>query len=245
MPGAVCITGLEFSRGVFEAGAELALKKFDRSLLPDAPDLSFEQALWQAGIQIVAGIDEAGRGAWAGPVVAAALVLPVDPSIPGRLSGVRDSKEMRPVERQYWAARLAELALAHGVGFASSVEVDELGIVPATRLASQRALAQLGVSAQHLLLDFLQLPDLALPQTPLVKGDARSLSIAGASVLAKMSRDAQMCALDVQYPGYAFAVHKGYGTTMHRESLLRLGPSPVHRRSFRPVSEAAAQLYEE
>ncbi|MEW5872004.1 MAG: ribonuclease HII [Chloroflexota bacterium] len=218
------------------------MKKFDRSLLPDAPDLSFESTLWQAGTQFVAGIDEAGRGAWAGPVAAAALVLPADPSIAMQLSGVRDSKEMKPAEREYWAGQLVKLALAYGVGFASPAEIDELGIVPATRLASQRALAGLNIPVQHLLLDFLQLPDLALAQTPLVKGDARSLSIAGASVLAKTSRDARMCALDVQYPDYGFAAHKGYGTARHRAALLRLGPCPVHRRSFRPVSEIALPL---
>ncbi len=214
------------------------MKKFDRSLLPVAPDLSFETALWQAGIQFVAGIDEAGRGALAGPVAAAVLILPADVALAQQLSGVRDSKVMRPDERQYWAGQLRLWALDWGVGFASNDEIDTLRIVPATCLAVQRAMDQMSLVPQHLLLDFLRLPDCALPQTSLVKGDARSLSIAGASILAKTSRDALMSRLDSSYPGYGFATHKGYGTQAHRQALARLGPSPIHRRSFRLVGQA-------
>ena len=119
---------------------------------------------------------------------------------------------MTPAQRQFWAERLHSQALCYAVGFASHTEIDVCGIVPATRLAMQRALSQLSVSPQHLLLDFLDLPDLPIPQTCLVKGDRRSLSIAAASVLAKTARDELMCRLDLQYPGYGFAVHKGYGT---------------------------------
>jgi ribonuclease HII len=196
------------------------------------PDLSFEVALWEQGVQLVAGIDEAGRGALAGPVAAAAVILPVDLGLCQELKGVRDSKQMTPRARAAWEGRLRNRAVTWGVGFASHQEIDALGIVPATRLAVQRAVAALSCQPQHLLVDFLRLPDLHIPQTSLVKGDARCLSIAAASVLAKTSRDALLCQLDVQYPQYGFAAHKGYGTLYHRQALAQFGPSPVHRRSF-------------
>ncbi len=183
-------------------------------------------------MKLVAGLDEAGRGALAGPVAAAAVILPADPEILPALLGVRDSKQMTPAQRRHWEERLHVQALCYAVGFASQTEIDVCGIVPATRLAMQRALSQLSVSPQHLLLDFLDLPGLSIPQTSLVKGDRRSLSIAAASVLAKTARDEFMCRLDGQYPGYGFAIHKGYGTLTHRRALQALGPSPVHRTSF-------------
>jgi ribonuclease HII len=207
--------------------------KFDRRLLPAAPNLSFEIERWASGVCVVAGIDEAGRGALAGPVAAAALVLPVDEDLCRQLSGVRDSKEMTPHQREIWAVQLRACALAYGVGMASHLEIDAIGIVPATRLAVQRALESLNISPQHLLLDYLKLPDCPIPQTSLVKGDARSLSIAGASILAKTARDALMRQLDALYPGYGFAAHKGYGTLAHRQALAYLGPSPIHRLSFK------------
>lgn len=209
------------------------MKRFDRSLIPPAPDLSFEQALWEQGLTWVAGIDEAGRGALAGPVAAGVVILPANQAgLAACLNGVRDSKEMTPAQREYWAARLAEVALAWAVGFAGPGEIDALGIVPATRLAAGRAVQALGLAPQHLLLDYLTLDDCALPQTSLVKGDARCLSIAAASICAKTARDARMRQLDEQYPGYGFAVHKGYGTLAHRQALAALGPCPIHRRSF-------------
>jgi ribonuclease HII len=210
----------------------IANKKFDRSLLPAAPDLCFEMALWKNDTRLVAGIDEAGRGALAGPVAAAVLVLPVDPGLCQTLNGVRDSKEMSPAARQVWAERLRRQAVVFEVGFASHQEIDDLGIVPATRLAVYRALAALAVQPQHLLVDYLDLTAVSIPQTSLVKGDARSLSIAGASILAKTARDAWMCSLDGEYPGYGFAQHKGYGTAAHRRALAEFGPCPIHRRSF-------------
>jgi ribonuclease HII len=210
----------------------VAPKKFDPRLIPASPDLSFELPLWSAGLQRVAGLDEAGRGALAGPVAAAAIILPAGPEILPALHGVHDSKQMTPDQRRFWAERLQAEALCYAVGFASHAEIDLCGIVPATRLAMQRALCQLPLTPQHLLLDFLDLPDLSLPQTGLVKGDRRSLSIAAASVLAKTARDALMCRLDQEYPGYGFAIHKGYGTLAHRRALQALGPSPVHRLSF-------------
>jgi ribonuclease HII len=210
----------------------MMIKKFDRELIPDAPDLQFEIDLWAQGLQVIAGIDEAGRGALAGPVAAAALILPVDPHLDCLLKGVRDSKQMTHDQRTLWAVRLRQLAVGFGVGFASHQEIDTFGIVPATRLAMQRALDALPATPHHLLIDYLDVPDVAIPQTCLVKGDARSLSIAGASILAKTARDELLCQLDAQYPGYGFAANKGYGTRAHQNALARLGLSPVHRRSF-------------
>jgi ribonuclease HII len=204
--------------------------------LPKHPDLSFEIALWQQGWQAIAGIDEAGRGALAGPVAAAAIILPADPYLSQQLSGVQDSKQMTQMARARWAIRLKEIALAWGVGFASSDEIDAIGIVPATRLAALRAVQQLRPQPEHLLIDYLSLPDISMPQTSLVKGDARCYSIAAASILAKTSRDQLCYELDSQYPGYGFSQHKGYGTRLHLAALRRLGPAPVHRQSFAPIA---------
>ncbi len=210
--------------------------RFDPADLPACPDLCFEQPLWNAGLLAVAGLDEAGRGAWAGPVCAGVVVLPpAQRDICARLAGVRDSKQMTPQQRERWAAAIRAEVAGWGVGFASAAEIDALGILPATRMAMQRALAQLPAPPQHLLLDALRLPGVHLPQTALIKGDMRSLSIAAASVLAKTARDAQMQALEALYPGYGFAAHKGYGTAQHAAALLRLGPCPLHRRSYAPV----------
>jgi len=205
---------------------------FDRSLLPAEPDLAFEMNLWQAGFFAIAGIDEAGRGALAGPVAAAAVILPQKAPIQELLRGVCDSKQMAPLEREIARKRILEYATSWGVGFATAGEIDLIGIVPATRLAASRALGDLSQPPDYLLLDYLFLPDVALPQTALIKGDCRSLSIAAASVMAKTSRDALLVNLDQTYPGYGFAAHKGYGTQAHREAIKRLGPCPIHRLSF-------------
>lgn len=186
-------------------------------------------------MQRLAGLDEAGRGAWAGPVAAAAVILPADLRLPERLAGVRDSKQMTPRQRERWAVEIRSTAFCWGVGLAGHEEIDSLGVVAATRLAMQRALAQLALSAQHLLIDALRLPAVELPQSVLIKGDARSLSIAAASVLAKTARDALMQELDEQFPGYGFGRHKGYGTAAHRAALERQGPCPSHRLSFAPL----------
>lgn len=199
------------------------------------PDLSFEFSLWQSGVSLVAGLDEAGRGAWAGPVAAAAVILSPAADLVERLSGVRDSKQMTPRQRGVWAEKIQAAALAWGVGFATAQEIDAVGILPATRLAMQRALAGLGVAPDHLLLDAVRLPAVALPQTPLIKGDCRVLSIAAASVLAKTARDRWMEKLEIEIPGYYFARHKGYGTAAHRAALAGLGPCEQHRKSFKPI----------
>lgn len=212
------------------------VRRFDPSDLPASPDLRFEVDLWAQGFIRLAGIDEAGRGAWAGPVSAGAVVLPLDPNLLEQLPEVRDSKEMIPSQRTFWAHHIKRVAAAWGVGFASSLEIDALGIVPATRLAMQRAIAALGITPDHLLIDAVRLPEIPLPQTSLIKGDARSLSIAAASVLAKTARDTLLVQFDEQYPGYGFARHKGYGTALHAEALQRLGPCPIHRFCFAPIA---------
>ncbi len=194
------------------------------------PDLAYELLLWKSGFTRIAGIDEAGRGAWAGPVAAAAVILPDDPSLTQTLNQVRDSKLMTPLARETWAPRIKDSAVGWGVGFASAEEIDTLGIVPATKLAAMRALEQL--FPDYLITDYLVFPEIDLPQTGLVKGDQRSLSVASASVLAKTARDAWMRKMDDQYPGYGFAQHKGYGTKYHRQALIKLTRCEIHRKSF-------------
>jgi len=199
---------------------------------PLFPTLEFEQALWKGGFGHIAGIDEAGRGALAGPVSAAAVILPNTPHLARTLRGVRDSKQMTPLQREAWAPRIKEIALAWGVGFASAEEIDSLGIVPATKLAVTRALDSLSLAPDYLITDYLLLPNCLLPQTALVKGDRRSLTVAAASVLAKTARDALMRELDGEYLGYGFARHKGYGTPQHRAAIGRSGLCAIHRQSF-------------
>jgi len=203
--------------------------------LPKFPTLDFEGFLWNDGFARIAGIDEAGRGAWAGPVCAAAVILPPDPSLTRTLERVRDSKLMTPLARETWAPRIKEAALAWGVGFASAEEIDTLGIVRATKLAATRAIESLipnHLIPDYLLTDYLLFPELDLPQTALVKGDRRSLSVAAASVLTKTARDARMLELDGMYSGYGFARHKGYGTRIHQEAIKSLGVCAIHRKSF-------------
>jgi ribonuclease HII len=205
---------------------------FDLSLVPAEPDLSFELPLWEAGLTFIAGIDEAGRGALAGPVSAAAVILPPDQAMGSYLKGVRDSKQLTPEQRETAREKIITHAAAWAVGFATNLEIDQIGILPATRLAAWRALEALSISPAHLLLDYLFLPDIQTPQTALIKGDCRSLSIAAASILAKTARDAVLRELDLTFPGYGFATHKGYGTRAHRDALKRMGVSRVHRQSF-------------
>jgi len=198
------------------------------------PDLAHEQELWPA-YKYIAGLDEAGRGALAGPVSVGAVILPNEtPLLSQTLSGVRDSKQLTPRMRDRLTPRIKEIAVSWGIGFASANEIDSLGIVPATRLAASRALTMLSFFPHFLLTDFrLELPELDIPQAALVKGDRRSLSIAAASILAKTARDDFMRELDLKYPKYGFIHHKGYGTLIHRKSIIKLGISAVHRKTFR------------
>jgi len=204
-----------------------------------APDLCQEWALYRQGYTRIAGVDEVGRGPWAGPVYAAAVVLPLEtPDLCERLAGVCDSKCLSPAVRETLAPRIWELALAVGLGSSSAAEIDACGIVEATRRAMMRAVEALPGGADALLIDHLRLPALGLPQVALPKADARCLSVAAASIVAKVERDRLMCRLDGEYPGYGFAAHKGYGTLAHRRALARLGPSPIHRMSWAPLRAA-------
>ncbi len=206
------------------------------------PDLQEEQALQAQGYPRIAGLDEAGRGAWAGPVVAAAVVLPLGrPDLAQALSGVRDSKQCTPRQRDQLFGRIRDVALAVGVGSVLPGRVDAIGIVPATREAMVQAVGRLGVAPDALLIDALRLPSLPLPQRPLIKGDARSLSIAAASIVAKVTRDRMMVSLDARYGGYGMARHKGYGTRQHQQALALLGPSPVHRLSYAPLKKLTGE----
>ena len=202
------------------------------------PDLSEERALRAAGYPHVAGLDEAGRGAWAGPVCAAAVVLPLEcPDLADLLDGVCDSKQLSPARRESLLPIIQKVAEAVGVGWASHTRVDEIGIVAATRQAMAHAVASLDGKANALLIDHVRLPEIELPQRAFSKADVRCLSVAAASIVAKVTRDRLMVALDRDLPGYGFARHKGYGTRQHREALARLGPSPIHRMSWRPMRE--------
>lgn len=205
------------------------------------PSLREERALQQAGHRLVAGVDEAGRGAWAGPVVAAAVILPCERRIASLLRGVNDSKQLTAAQRVAMREQIQRVALAWSVGSASSAEIDALGIVAATRLAMARAVAGLRVAPDALLIDAVNLPELPVVQRAFDHADSISLSVAAASILAKTSRDAMMCALDASAAGYGFASHKGYGTRAHAEALARLGPCWAHRRSFKPVAALCAR----
>lgn len=202
--------------------------------------LRFEAQFLAAGYSGIIGMDEAGRGAWAGPVVAAAVALDIHFTKTRRqLRGLQDSKLMTIVEREEAAVKIRERAQAFGIGSASAREVDEGGLLLATRLAMARALAMMrkkSVKVDCLLVDSFVLPEERdLLQVSLLKGDQRSLSIAAASVLAKTWRDAWMCEQDERFPHYGFARHKGYGTLQHREALAQHGPCALHRLSYQPI----------
>lgn len=193
--------------------------------------LRFESELWATGTLHVAGVDEAGMSPLAGPVYAAAVVL----SPGSRINDVDDSKKLDVKERERLAAEIKTTAVAWAVGTASVEEIDTINIYWAGLLAMQRAVEGLGLLPQHLLIDARKLKDLDIPQQRIFKGDARSLSIAAASILAKTSRDAMMRDLDAEHPGYGFAKHKGYPVKAHVAALGKLGACPAHRRSFGPV----------
>ncbi len=195
--------------------------------------LYFEEQARSRGAQAVAGIDEAGRGPLAGPVVAAAVILPAGFSLPG----LTDSKQLSEKKRDAFYPQIHEQAVAVGIGVATAAEIDRLNILQATLRAMQRAVARLTPSPDHLLIDGITPLPLATSQQTLKKGDSRSLSVAAASVVAKVVRDRIMCSLDRQQPGYGFAKHKGYGTAEHRRAIAELGPSRHHRLTFAGVKE--------
>ena len=202
------------------------------------PDLTFETAvLLQHGPLHIAGIDEAGRGALAGPVVAAAVILPLDnPEALAQLAEVNDSKQLTPATRESLFSRITQHASAYAIALEPAEVIDEIGIVPATKRAMVTAVTHLAPTAQYLLIDGnIHLPALNLPQQAIIRGDTLSLSIAAASILAKVTRDRLMVELDAAYPAYGFARHKGYGTAVHLHALAEFGPCPLHRHSFAPI----------
>lgn len=195
-------------------------------------------ALLSQGYSFIAGLDEAGRGSLAGPVVAAAVILPLDNSeCPALLNGVRDSKQLSCRARESLYDIIMQHALAVAVGIGSVELIDERNILQATKYAMRSALLQLSPSPHALLLDAIFLPDVLLPQRSIIRGDAQCLSIAAASIIAKVTRDRMMVQLHAHYPVYGFAQHKGYGTEAHLAALREHGATPVHRQSFAPVRE--------
>ncbi|MBM4243967.1 MAG: ribonuclease HII [Deltaproteobacteria bacterium] len=212
---------------VARAGGKLARKwKRDRER-----KLFTERALWGAGFDLVAGVDEVGMGPLAGPVVAAAVVLPADVAI----DGVTDSKAVPKAKRETLALQIAASALGIGIGMVEVDEIDAINVYRAGLLAMRRAVDALPVVPHHLLIDSRRIPECPIQQTSVDGGDSTVYSIAAASIVAKVHRDRLMRALDEHFPGYGFAAHAGYATAAHLQALRRLGPSPVHRKSFAPV----------
>ncbi len=198
------------------------------------PSFAEERLLLAQGYQFIAGIDEVGRGALAGPVVAAAVVLPG--TIKARwLKQVRDSKLLAPARREVLSRHIQEVGVSIGTGAVSHEVIDTQGIAKATRLAMKLAVDRLSPPPHYLLIDYIRLPEVPLPQKGVADGDSLCLSIAAASIVAKVARDQMMVEFDKIYPGYGLAEHKGYGTQAHLACLRRLGPCPIHRRSFQPV----------
>jgi ribonuclease HII len=191
---------------------------------------TFEKRAWETGAKLVAGVDEVGRGSLFGPVVAAAVIL--DPSY--RIRGLRDSKLLQQADREKLAPRIREHAIAYAVAAVDVGRIDQINIYHASKLAMKLAVEQLSTRPDHLLVDAMRV-DFDCPQTPIIHGDALSVSIAAASILAKVERDAMIRAWDPIYPAYGLASNKGYSTPRHLKSLREVGPSPLHRQSFAPV----------
>ena len=198
------------------------------------PTFDGERELNAQGYRLIAGIDEVGRGTIAGPVFAAAVILPLEANIPW-LPLVRDSKQLSPRRREYLFKLMQQAGIVMGIGVVPHTDIDKRGIVKATQLAMSRAVDQLPFAPDFLLIDALALPEVSLPQRSIVHGDQLSLSIACASIVAKVSRDRYMVELDSLHPGYGLARHKGYATKEHLRCLQQLGPCSIHRQSFAPV----------
>ena len=206
-------------------------------MMRKSPNFEEEAALWRQGRRHIAGVDEVERGPLAGPVVAAAVVLSAEMQ-PSWLHQVRDSKQVSPKKREVLAEHIHVEAVAVGIGVIAPKEIDAWGIVPATKLAMCTAIKALEVPVDFLLIDAVGLPETNLPQKSIIKGDTLSLSIASASIVAKVHRDRLMAEYESVYPGYGFARHKGYPTPEHLNSLQQMGCCPIHRRSFGPVQKA-------
>ena len=219
------------------AGVQAAISKRKRELQKQVDEdlrlekmLAYEKELYTQGIQLIAGVDEVGRGPLAGPVVAAAVILPKGCKIPG----LNDSKKIPKSKHKEIYEAVLQNAIAIGIGIKDNQVIDQVNIYEATKLAMMEAIGQLEPQPQHLLIDAMRL-DLPIPQTSIIKGDANSLSIAAASIVAKVTRDQMMEEFDKEYPGYDFAQNAGYGTAKHLAGLDKLGVTPIHRRSFEPV----------
>ena len=219
------------------AGVQAAISKRKRELQKQVDEdlrlekmLAYEKELYTQGIQLIAGVDEVGRGPLAGPVVAAAVILPETCKIPG----LNDSKKIPKSKHKEIYEAVLQNAVAIGIGIKDNQVIDQVNIYEATKLAMMEAIGQLEPQPQHLLIDAMKL-DLPISQTSIIKGDANSLSIAAASIVAKVTRDQMMEEFDREYPGYDFAQNAGYGTSNHLAGLDQLGVTPIHRRSFEPV----------
>ena len=219
------------------AGVQAAISKRKRELQKQVDEdlrlekmLAYEKELYTQGIQLIAGVDEVGRGPLAGPVVAAAVILPKACKIPG----LNDSKKIPKSKHKEIYEAVLQNAVAIGIGIKDNQVIDQVNIYEATKLAMMEAIGQLEPQPQHLLIDAMRL-DLPISQTSIIKGDANSLSIAAASIVAKVTRDQMMEEFDKEYPGYDFAKNAGYGTAKHLAGLVQLGVTPIHRRSFEPV----------
>lgn len=219
------------------AGVQAAISKRKRELQKQVDEdlrlekmLAYEKELYTQGIQLIAGVDEVGRGPLAGPVVAAAVILPKACKIPG----LNDSKKIPKSKHKEIYEAVLQNAVAIGIGIKDNQVIDQVNIYEATKLAMMEAIGQLEPQPQHLLIDAMKL-DFPIPQTSIIKGDANSLSIAAASIVAKVTRDQMMEEFDLEYPGYDFAQNAGYGTANHLAGLHKLGVTPIHRRSFEPV----------
>lgn len=219
------------------AGVQAAISKRKRELQKQVDEdlrlekmLAYEKELYAQGIDLIAGVDEVGRGPLAGPVVAAAVILPKACKIPG----LNDSKKIPKSKHKEIYEAVLQNAIAIGIGVKANQVIDQVNIYEATKLAMMEAIGQLEPQPQHLLIDAMKL-DLPISQTSIIKGDANSLSIAAASIVAKVTRDHMMEEFDKEYPGYDFAQNAGYGTAKHLAGLDKLGVTPIHRRSFEPV----------
>ena len=219
------------------AGVQAAISKRKRELQKQVDEdlrlekmLAYEKELYTQGIDLIAGVDEVGRGPLAGPVVAAAVILPKACKIPG----LNDSKKIPKSKHKEIYEAVLQNAIAIGIGVKDNHVIDQVNIYEATKLAMMEAIGQLEPQPQHLLIDAMRL-DLPIPKTSIIKGDANSLSIAAASIVAKVTRDQMMEEFDCEYPGYDFTQNAGYGTANHLAGLHKLGVTPIHRRSFEPV----------
>lgn len=224
------------------SGVQAAIKKRKKELEKEAAEdarleamLSYEKALYENGVELIAGIDEVGRGPLAGPVVAAAVILPKG----CKIRYLNDSKKIPKSKHEAIYQEVMERALAVGVGVKDAAVIDQVNIYEATKLAMLEALGKLNQEPEHLLIDAMKL-DTSIPQISIIKGDANSLSIAAASIVAKVTRDKMMADYDKEFSGYGFAKNAGYGTAEHLEGLNKLGITPIHRKTFEPIKSMVA-----